>query len=115
MAKDGRPSAARRGYGEAWRKARLGFLASHPKCATCAQPATVVNHKRPHKGDQAVFWDRSNWQPLCKSCHDRVTAARDGGFGNPVRTDGEAMPARRGVDALGWPLDPGHPWRRGAG
>lgn len=21
----------------------------------------VVNHIRPHRGDQALFWDRSNW------------------------------------------------------
>nr|WP_292832122.1 HNH endonuclease signature motif containing protein [Mesorhizobium sp.] len=32
-----------------------------------------------------LFWDRSNWQPLCKPCHDRKTATSDGGFGREGR------------------------------
>ncbi len=104
MAKDGRPSAARRGYGEAWRKARAGYLASHPRCAVCARPSTVVNHKRPHKGDQTLFWDRSNWQPLCKTCHDSVTAACDGGFGNPIRDGKGWRPRRTAIGPDGWPI-----------
>ncbi|WP_304879789.1 HNH endonuclease [uncultured Parasutterella sp.] len=32
-----------------------------------------------------MFWDESNWQALCKRCHDRKTAAEDGGFGNTNR------------------------------
>ncbi|WP_144469068.1 HNH endonuclease signature motif containing protein, partial [Bacillus pumilus] len=36
----------------------------------------------PHKGDKKLFWDSSNWQPLCASCHNRKTAKEDGGFGN---------------------------------
>ncbi|MCG8990866.1 HNH endonuclease [Laribacter hongkongensis] len=31
--------------------------------------ATVVDHITPHRGDQRLFWDSSNWQPLCASCH----------------------------------------------
>jgi len=30
-----------------------------------------------------LFWDRNNWQSMAKACHDRKTAAEDGGFGNP--------------------------------
>jgi 5-methylcytosine-specific restriction protein A len=45
----------------------------------------VVDHIVPHRGDLTVFWDRSRWQALCASCHGRKTAARDGGFGNPLR------------------------------
>ncbi|WP_390622926.1 HNH endonuclease [Ralstonia syzygii] len=48
-------------------------------------PATVVDHIVPHKGDQHLFWRRSNWQALCKACHDRKTAREDGGFANPRR------------------------------
>lgn len=33
--------------------------------------ASVVDHIKPHRGDQALFWDRANWQPLCKPHHDR--------------------------------------------
>ena len=36
-------------------------------------PATVVDHIVPHRGDHALFWDKQNWQPLCKDCHDRKT------------------------------------------
>jgi 5-methylcytosine-specific restriction protein A len=44
--------------------------------------ATVVDHIIPHQGDMTLFWDAdSNWQSLCKTCHDRKTATEDGGFG----------------------------------
>jgi len=38
-------------------------------------PATVVDHILPHRGDEDLFWDESNWQPLCKRCHDRKTGS----------------------------------------
>jgi len=44
--------------------------------------ATIVDHIKPHRGDMVMFWDSSNWQPLCKPCHDRKTAREDGGYGN---------------------------------
>jgi len=68
-----RPSARERGYDSRWDKARAGFLAKHPRCARpgCNEPATVVDHIIPHRGDTKLFWDRSNWQPLCVSCHSR--------------------------------------------
>lgn len=43
--------------------------------------ASIVDHIIPHKGDKQLFWDRDNWQPLCKKHHDRKTATEDGGFG----------------------------------
>jgi len=42
-----------------------------------ARLATVVDHIRPHRGDAALFWDPSNWQPLCKEHHDRKTGNED--------------------------------------
>ena len=67
-----RPTATGRGYGTAWRKARAAFLHLYPTCAhpTCSAPATVVDHVIPHRGDDALFWDRRNWQPLCQRHHD---------------------------------------------
>lgn len=81
-----RGTAAQRGYNSRWRKARLTYLGSNPLCAHCeAQgrivPATEVDHITPHRGDQALFWDTDNWQPLCKPCHSAKTAREDGGFG----------------------------------
>ena len=75
-----RGSAAERGYDAKWRRARKLFLQRHPLCANCLSqgivtPATVVDHIVPHRGDRALFWDENNWQPLCKSCHDRKTGS----------------------------------------
>jgi 5-methylcytosine-specific restriction enzyme A len=80
-----RPSAARRGYGSRWRKARAAFLARHPLCAACRAQgrvvqATVVDHVVPHRSDQRLFWDETNWAPACKPCHDAKTA-REGRWG----------------------------------
>ncbi|WP_295378386.1 HNH endonuclease [uncultured Pseudacidovorax sp.] len=81
-----RGTAASRGYGSAWQRAREGFLRAHPLCVRCEArdlvvAATVVDHIKPHKGDKALFWERGNWQALCKPCHDVKTATEDGGFG----------------------------------
>ncbi|MCQ0986025.1 HNH endonuclease [Jiella sp. LLJ827] len=65
-----RPAASQRGYGSKWREARAEFLTKHPTCTRCGAPATVVNHRTPHKGDRKLFWSRSNWEAVCKPCHD---------------------------------------------
>ena len=39
--------------------------------------AVVVDHIEPHRGDKIKFWDRGNWQPLCKDCHDRKTGGEE--------------------------------------
>lgn len=90
-----REKTAARGYGARWQRARLQFLAQHPLCRECQSQgrvtvATVVDHVRPHKGDQVLFWDRLNWAPACAPCHNRKTAACDGGFGN-ARSEGQAF------------------------
>lgn len=81
-----RGSAHQRGYTSAWQRARDGYLRAHPLCVRCegaglVEAATVVDHIKPHRGDKVLFWDRNNWQSLCKACHDRKTATEDGGFG----------------------------------
>ena len=73
-----RENATARGYDGRWRVARLRFLKRNPLCAACMQegrlsPATVVDHITPHRGDETLFWEESNWQPMCKPCHDRKT------------------------------------------
>ncbi|MBL4928784.1 HNH endonuclease signature motif containing protein [Fuscibacter oryzae] len=64
-----RPSARARGYDSDWKSARIDFLKAHPLCR-CGAPATVVDHIKPHKGDNAIFWDRTNWQALCRHHHN---------------------------------------------
>ncbi len=75
-----RGGADARGYDARWRIARKRYLSQHPLCVECLKenkltPATVVDHIVPHRGDQKLFWDESNWQPLCKDCHDRKTGS----------------------------------------
>jgi 5-methylcytosine-specific restriction enzyme A len=81
-----RGTATERGYGYKWQQAREGFLRLHPLCIRHEArgevvPAVVVDHIVPHRGDMTIFWDRENWQPLCKTCHDVKTAVEDGAFG----------------------------------
>jgi 5-methylcytosine-specific restriction protein A len=68
-------SSAERGYNYTWQKARSIYLGLHPLCVMCQASgrltaASVVDHIKPHQGDQALFWDEANWQALCKRCHD---------------------------------------------
>ncbi len=80
--RDFRPSAAKRGYGSKWQKARAEYLRANSLCVECGEPATVVDHIVPHKGDMKKFWDRSNWQSLCDYDHNVKTVKHDKGFGN---------------------------------
>lgn len=77
-----RPSANSRGYTKRWQKASKQYLQVHPLCVRCLaagrlRTATVVDHITPHRGDQTLFWDKNNWQALCKPCHDRKTWTED--------------------------------------
>ncbi len=79
-----RGSARKRGYTHEWQNARASYLAEAEN-ALCrmhlerrlAVSATVVDHKVPHKGDYTLMWARSNWQPLCKHCHDAIKQAEE--------------------------------------
>jgi 5-methylcytosine-specific restriction protein A len=73
-----------RGYTYAWQQARARFLSEHPLCQFCeargvVELAEVVDHKVPHRGDMALFWNRDNWQALSKRCHDSEKARQERG------------------------------------
>lgn len=92
-------------YDARWRKARAAFLATHPLCERCTKmgrttAATVVNHRIPHKGSLALFWDQANWESTCKPHHDSTIQSE------------ERTGFVKGNDASGRPLDPAHPWRQ---
>jgi 5-methylcytosine-specific restriction protein A len=97
-----RGTAAERGYGYRWQKARATFLRRHPLCLYCQRQgrtavATVVDHAVPHKGDQAKFWDTAIWTPACRACHQHVTIQYDGGHGRPeLPRDGYYVPPTPG-------------------
>lgn len=69
-------TSTQRGYGYKWQKAREQFLRENPLCVVCQAEglvvvATVVDHIVPHRGDQSLFWRRTNWQSLCSTHHSR--------------------------------------------
>ena len=120
---DGRRGTAHeRGYTSAWQGARDGHLRSHPLCAEHErrgeiEAAAIVDHIKAPKlrdaiesGDadriaeaRALFWDRTNWQSLCKFCHDSIKQ----------RFEKSGRVAGCGPD--GRPLDGGHHWNRSPG
>lgn len=58
----------------AWQRRRQLQLSVQPLCERCAkrhrlEPATVANHKIPHRGDRALFFG-GELESLCKRCHD---------------------------------------------
>lgn len=71
-------NANERGYTYRWQQARARYLGKHPLCRACEAlgkvvEATDLDHIIPHRGNDALFWDESNWQPLCHSCHSVKT------------------------------------------
>lgn len=92
-------TTAERGYGGRWQRLRERFLRNNPLCRFCERDgrievATVVDHIKAHEGSQELFWDETNWQPLCKPCHDSEKKRIENG-GRTVAI---------GLD--GWPADP---------
>jgi 5-methylcytosine-specific restriction endonuclease McrA len=75
-------TSTERGYGYRWQQARAAHLAEHPLCVMCQSEghvtaADVVDHETPHRGDAQLFWDRSQWQSLCKRHHDSAKQAEE--------------------------------------
>jgi len=62
--------------------------------------AAIANHKRPHKGDPELFFELTNVETVCKSCHD-TRIQREEARGYTI-----------GCDETGKPIDPNHPWNR---
>lgn len=87
-----------------WQTLRRLQLSKHPLCTRCLNgeprrltPATVVHHKREHKGDPALFFDPSNLESLCAPHHDRDAQSE------------ERLGYSREIGLDGYPVDPRHP------
>lgn len=88
-----------------WKALRFIQLLKEPLCRFCKQTgtdtaATVVDHKKAHRGNRRLAFDPDNLQSLCKPCHDKFAQIRDRGGIIP------------GSDDKGYPLDPNHSWNR---
>ena len=68
-----------------WKTVRKKFLIENPVCCRCGAPAEIVDHVKGHsigkdihgKTWQDYFWDKSNYQSMCWSCHSRKTCLED--------------------------------------
>lgn len=79
-----------------WKRLREQQLKAHPLCKMClsdglAVPATIADHREPHKGDYDKFWNGA-LDSLCKRHHDSDKALIEAG----------KAPVRFGAD--GWPI-----------
>ncbi len=43
--------------------------------------APVINHKKPHRGDETLFWDIDNLELVAKHVHDSLIQSEERGFG----------------------------------
>jgi len=92
-------------YNAKWNRMSAAFRVENPLCVYCLQvgkttPSQVTDHIIPHEGDVELFWDQSNWQALCKQCHDSVKA----------REEARGYAVGCGVDGL--PIDKNHEWNK---
>jgi len=88
-----------------WRKSRARHLLEHPLCVLCerqgiTKAGDTVDHIVEHNGDYDLFWDESNWQTLCRSCHSGIKR----------RQEHNGYSQAAGVD--GMPIDSNHPWNK---
>ena len=90
-----------------WRALRRWFL-SQPDNMFCRIHrdnnqwviATIPDHIIPHKGNEELFWDVNNLQPLCKTCHDSRKKLQ------------EYHGYSQACDVNGNPIDKQHPWNK---
>ena len=73
-----RKNSTQRGYDHKWEKISRAFRLANPACNECGEiremSRMVVDHVVPHRGDRKIFWEPSNWQTLCQTCHNKKTA-----------------------------------------
>ena len=60
-----------------WKTYRFRFLHHNPYCYLCMQPSRIVDHIKNHNGNEELFWNITNFMPMCKLCHDTVTGKFD--------------------------------------
>jgi 5-methylcytosine-specific restriction enzyme A len=71
----GKPRPGTPGYGARWRRLRTAYAREHPHCETpgCGKPVADVDHIDGARPGDPTFYDWTNLQSLCRSCHRRKT------------------------------------------
>jgi 5-methylcytosine-specific restriction enzyme A len=100
-----RAGPRQRGYTRRWDVAAARFKRLNPLCAACLKrglyvPAYAVDHIVPHRGNAELMWDQSNWQSLCRECHNR----------DKQHEERKGYSDELGLDGL--PVDRRHPFYR---
>jgi 5-methylcytosine-specific restriction endonuclease McrA len=79
------------------------YRCQHPGCGKhltggrSHHSSAVVHHVKAHKGDLDLFYDASNLQSVCWSCHSGAIQSEEAlGYDTTIGPDG-------------WPTDPAHP------
>jgi 5-methylcytosine-specific restriction protein A len=88
-----RPTAAQRGYGSAWQRFRVSYLAEHPLCVPCSEAgrveeATCIDHKDGKGPLGERGYDPANLTAMCATCHAKKTVKHDGGLGRSPESEG---------------------------
>jgi len=65
-----------------WRKYRKYFIAMNPVCVVCGKEATHVDHIQSINMGGS-FWNESNHQALCGSCHGKKSNSDKDYYGLP--------------------------------
>jgi len=89
-----------------WAEASKRHRANNPLCVFCQRAgrvtaAEVVDHIVPRTVAPQLTWVESNWQSLCKHCH------------NVIKQRQELYGFHDEIDRSGWPIDPLHPANSG--
>ena len=87
-----------------WKRLRLAQLTRDPLCVYCdamgrVVMAAVVDHIRPHKGDEIKFYNPDNLQSMCAAHHNSTKK----------REENRDM-ITIGGDVYGNPIDKNHHW-----
>ncbi len=122
MRTETRLSSRQRGYTWEWNKAAALFRARNPLCVGClaigqVEPATIVDHIEPHKGNQSIFWCEANWQSCCGWHHnaikpmlermwfERKISIDDLRLDSPTAIKlSKSKPRKQTIGADGWPV-----------
>ena len=117
-----RANSRQRGYDTRWEKASRTYRSKYPYCAGCKatgkdEPATLVDHIVPHRGDQRLFWDTDNWQSSCEWHHNAIKARLERMYDNKqititdLRLDSQrsialtrSTPRKTEIGLDGWPI-----------
>lgn len=83
-----------------WQRLRWSTLVRDDfTCQMCgrvgAAPELVADHRKPHRGDEGLFWNADNLWTLCANpCHNRHKQSEEKG--------GKPKPA---ISLDGWPVE----------